>query len=318
MSDITSRKAPETLREEALRWVIRLREADAADWQAFEQWMAHDARAADIYWDMAVADADVEDALARPRPAASVPPPAERASTRKWFVGGALALAASILLILFVPPADSSYPIETLSAEPRRIAMDDGSNILLDGRSKLMLDRKVPRRVRLEEGAARFTVSHDAARPFRVDVGEAELVDLGTVFSVTRQNGMVRVEVAEGAVRYIGGGARRDLNAGDTLRIGADGRLVQGRVDPADVAAWANGRLSYTAVDVSAVAADLSRLTGQDIAVDPAVSKRLFSGGFALGNRDANTLRRAAALMGLTVRATDDGWILEAPASGSK
>jgi transmembrane sensor len=93
---------------------------------------------------------------------------------------------------------------------------------------------------------------------------------------------------------------------------------VQGRVDPADVAAWANGRLSYTAVDVSAVAADLSRLTGQDIAVDPAVSKRLFSGGFALGNRDANTLRRAAALMGLTVRATDDGWILEAPASGSK
>ena len=50
--------------------------------------------------------------------------------------------------------------------------MDDGSNILLDGRSKLMLDRKVPRRVRLEEGAAKAE-AEEAAK----DAAEADSRD---------------------------------------------------------------------------------------------------------------------------------------------
>ncbi len=318
MSDMMPRKTSATLRDEALDWVIRLREAKAADWQAFEQWMAADTRAADIYWELAAADVDVAEALTRPRPETPVRSLQVRAPNRKWIVGSMLALAASILLLLFVQRADGRYAVETPPGATHSIAMDDGSAVLLGGGSKLILDHGDPRSVRLDGGDARFTVAHDAAKPFRVHVGEAVLVDLGTVFSVTWRNGALRVEVAEGAVRYSRNGLTHDLGAGDTLRIGVDGRIVSGRVDPVDVAAWAEGRLVYSGTEMAAVAADLSRATGIDVAVDPAVAAHLFSGGFALGNRDAETVRRAASLMGLRARPNGNRWILEAPASGAR
>ncbi|AJA08514.1 hypothetical protein SKP52_07975 [Sphingopyxis fribergensis] len=316
MAETAPRKTFETLRDEALGWIIRLREGDATDWQAFEQWMAGDPRAADIYWDLAADDADVADALLQDRPI--VPTAAQPARTAKamWLGGGVLALAASLLLLLFLPGPTVTYSVETAPGQTRSIPLSDGSEILLNGGSKIQLDRENPRRARLADGEGRFTIAHDETRPFIVEVGEASLTDLGTVFSVTRQGGELRVAVAEGAVRYSRGGISRDLAAGDTLRIGRDGRLVAGEIEPADVAAWADGRLAYGSVDVAAVAADLSRATGLDVSADPAVARRPFSGGFALGKRDAETVRRAASLMGLRIRAKGKGWILEAPASG--
>lgn len=318
MADTVPRNTPETLRDEALRWIIRLREGGTADWRAFEQWMADDPRAADIYWDLAADDADVADALSQDRPIVRIATQPTRTAKAKWLGGGVLALAASVLLLLFLPGPADTYSIETAPGQARSVGLGEGSEILLNGGSKIELDRKNPRRARLDGGEARFTIAHDETQPFIVEVGEAELTDLGTVFSVSRQGSELRVAVAEGAVRYRGGDVSRKLGAGDTLRIGRDGRLVAGEIDPADVAAWADGRLAYGDVDIATVAADLSRATGLDVSVDPAVAQRPFSGGFALGKRDAETVRRAASLMGLRVRAKGKGWILEAPASGSK
>lgn len=318
MADTASRKTPETLRDEALGWIIRLREGSAADWLAFEQWMAGDPRAADIYWDLAANDADVADALSQTRPIARIARQPVRTAKAKWLSGGVVALAASILLLLFLPGQTGTYSIETAPGQTRSIALAEGSEILLNGGSKIEFDRKNPRRARLNDGEGRFTIAHDENRPFIVDVGEAVLTDLGTIFSVTRQGGELRVAVAEGAVRYSRGGISRDLAAGDMLRIDRDGRMVAGEIEPADVAAWAEGRLAYGSVSIAAVAADLSRSTGLDVSADPAVARRPFSGGFSLGKRDAETVRRAASLMGVQVRANGKGWILEAPASGSK
>lgn len=318
MTDAVPLKTPAMLREEALGWIIRLREGEEADWREYEAWMAADPRAADIYWSMAAADADIADALSQPRPATPILTAPVQTPKRRWFAGAALAMAASILLLLFVMPAGGGQTIETRPGQTRDMTLDDGSRIILNGGSRIELDRRDPRNVRLAAGEARFTVTHDAKKPFRVHVGDAVLVDLGTVFSATMQDGELRVAVADGAVRYKRGDIARDLAAGDTLWIGRDGRPVIGRIDPADVAPWAEGRLAYTAANAGTVAADLSRATGLAISVDPVIAGRSFSGGFALGNRDLATVRRAASLMGLAVRAHGDGWILEAPASGSK
>lgn len=311
MSDRASRKTPEVLREEALGWIVRLRDSEAADWVAFEQWMAADLRAPAIYWALAETDADVADALSRPRPEISPSLMPARPPRRKWLAGGALAIAASILLLFFLAQPADTYGVATPAGVTRNLALGDGSAIFLDGGTTLELDRTDPRTVRLVSGAARFTVAHDAARPFRVQVGDAVLTDLGTIFAVTRREATLRVEVAEGAVRYRGDGRSHDLRAGDWLEIGPGGKQAEGRVDPADVASWAEGRLVYADAKAETVAADLGRATGLDVSVAPAAAGLRFSGGFALGNRDAGTIRRAADLMGLRVRASGERLVLE-------
>lgn len=313
------RKTLAALREEALVWVIRLRDADARDWQDFEQWMAADGRARDIYWDLAVTDTEVAEALAFPRPEARIGPHARRASHwRAWRTGGAFALAASILLLIFIWYPGEHYAVETRAGELRVVELGDGSKVLLNGSSKITFDRGELRTAHLEFGEARFSVAHDADTPFRVHAGEAELIDLGTVFSVTRAEDGLHIAVAEGAVRYRAGRVTRDLMAGDTLYIGRDGQPVAGSVDPADVAAWAGGRLVYDGASIASVAADLARATGLTVSVDGAAASRSFSGGFGLGERDSETVQRAARLMGLVAHPSGGGWILKASASDAQ
>lgn len=312
-------KPVERIREEALDWVIRLRGGGAADWEAFAAWMESDTRAPAVYWSLADADAGVAEALSAPRPAVALPPPVRSAPGRRhWLTGGIVALAASILLILVLRPESAGYRVVTAPGETREVALETGSDLLLNGGTEVLLDRRRPREVRLVRGEARFTVAHDASRPFRVQVGDAELVDLGTRFAVTHDRGRLTVAVAEGRVRYSAGNLRRDLSPGDILEVDAKGRAIAGRVDPGDVAAWAEGRLVYNRADAARVAADLSRTTGLEIAVAPGVADKPFSGGLRLGARDAGTVRRAASLMGLTVRRQGTGWILEEPAPGSR
>ena len=57
-----------------------------------------------------------------------------------------------------------------------------------------------PRRVSLVRGEALFTVTHDASRPFEIEMGPGRVVDLGTRFDVEKLPGAVRVAVFEGRV----------------------------------------------------------------------------------------------------------------------
>lgn len=316
--DMPSRSL-DRVREEALDWVIRLRGGSAADWEDFAVWMEGDARASAVYWSLADADARVAEALSAPRPAIPLPPPVRHApGRRRWLAGGLAALAASILLLLFLRPESASYRVVTEPGETRAVALEAGSDLLLNGGTEVLLDQSRPREVRLVRGEARFIVAHDATRPFRVQVGNAELLDLGTRFAVTHEGGRLSIAVAEGSVRYSAGNVRHDLAAGDRLDVDVGGRVIGGRIDPADVAAWADGRLVYDRADAARVAADLTRATGIEITVAPRVAGKPFSGGLRLGARDADTVRRAASLMGLSARAVGKGWILEEPAPGSR
>ena len=243
--DMPSRSL-DRVREEALDWVIRLRGGSAADWEDFAVWMEGDARASAVYWSLADADARVAEALSAPRPAIPLPPPVRHApGRRRWLAGGLAALAASILLLLFLRPESASYRVVTEPGETRAVALEAGSDLLLNGGTEVLLDQSRPREVRLVRGEARFIVAHDATRPFRVQVGNAELLDLGTRFAVTHEGGRLSIAVAEGSVRYSAGNVRHDLAAGDRLDVDVGGRVIGGRIDPADVAAWADGRLVY-------------------------------------------------------------------------
>ncbi len=315
MADVT-----DEIRDEAAAWHIRLRDdALPADWEAFTAWLEADPTHAQAYDLVALADAELDDLPFAP--AARAPQPVfgePRRPSRRVFLGwGGAAIAAALVGAITLMPADSTYEIVTAPGERRVIALDEGSRIEVNGDSRLVLDRGDIRFARIERGEALFTVVHDEARPFRVEAGEARLIDLGTVFNVIHDGDRTEVAVSEGEVQWRRGGTSVNLNPGMALSQRGTENPVVSRPAVETIGGWRDGRLSYSAARYDAVAADLSRNLGAPVAIDNAVAARTFSGVIVI-DRDPDrdeTLRRASALLDLGVRRDGDGWRLTAERS---
>lgn len=304
----------EGLEEQAVAWVIRLRDAGAEDWDEFAHWLEADPARNAAYEEAALVDAEVE-ALPReaPRPVLPIETPARRGwSSRRAVLGWgiAAALAGVIGLSTTLRSGDSLYAVATGAGEQRSVELADGSRIDLNGETRLMLDRDDPRFARLDQGEALFTVVHDEARPFRVESGDAELIDLGTVFNVEREADAIEVQVAEGAVRYSDGEERVDLRAGMTVRKARGGRAQVGARSADAISGWREGRLTFSNATFAEVAQDLSRNLGLEVSADELVSQRRFSGVIMVDGDPPLVLRRASALLEVNARQQVDGWLL--------
>src|SRR5207248_11179233 len=85
----------------------------------------------------------------------------------------------------------------------RGLTLHDGSRAFFGSSADLKVEKDGTHETRLSlrSGKARFDVAHDPSRVFAVDAGEYTIVDVGTVFEVTRDGQHVRVAVEQGSVR---------------------------------------------------------------------------------------------------------------------
>ena len=304
------------IRDEAALWMARARDPRFADWDALTEWLEADP-AHNLAYEEAFAGHDL---ACLSTPAAYAPPVVEAGRWRrhKW-VGGALAGAAAAALIAVAVPyksAGADIVAETAPGQHRLIRLADGTQIALNGDSRLVLNRSNGRTARLERGEAMFSVVHDETRPFTVDVNGARMVDLGTRFDVVLHARGSEVAVAEGAVLYDPDGAAVRLGPGRLLRRAGGSQIVEiNQIDPAMVGTWQAGHLVYRDAPLSRVADDLARATGAKVMVDHAVAGRLFTGAIALGQSDREALaRRLGAVLDVAVAQGRDGLYLKARA----
>ena len=296
---------------EALDWLVRVNDPAFEAWDDWDVWMAADARHADAYWRLAEAEGDMVEAL-KSAPAATL----RRVMSRRAFALPRSAIAAAFALVAlggvwFVwDGRPQPWTIETAPGEQRTVTLSDGSEVSLAGATRLTLDRRRPRDVSLDAGRALFEVTHDEAHPFIVEVGDSTLTDLGTTFDVTRLENGARVSVSEGSVRVETQDATATLNPGDSVVAGAGG-IERRSVALEDVAAWREGRLSYTGETLAVVAEDLSRALNKPISVSPALAERRFSGSLTTATDTANQRARLERLLGVSVVEDGEGWRLE-------
>ncbi|WP_454797453.1 FecR family protein [Novosphingobium lindaniclasticum] len=310
----------EGIHGQAIAWHVRLADASEEDWGEFAAWLEADARHNDAY--EAVCDEDLalspavalarqenfrSEAEAGHRDAAVSPIGARRPGRWMW-----PAMAATVALVaagswMAVGGWDRSYTVTTAPGEARTIALSDGSRIMLNGGTELVLRQSDPRVAELKAGEAQFSVRHNAEKPFTLTVGSQRVVDVGTVFNVRSGSGGVQVEVSEGAVRFEDGITRLRLNAGDTLKASGD-RLVEGSKAAADIGAWTRGKLVYRDAPLVEVAGDITRARGIAIELGPDLSKTSFTGVIQLDGDNAALQRRVEVLIGAKVTETADGW----------
>lgn len=314
----------EQIRQEALEWALASQEADFAGWQALIEWLETDPRHSEAY-DAAVAAgnwmAELASAAAHDLPRAANDDASAAPDRRRSWRVGYLALAAAITALLLIPLwalRPQPYAITTAPGERRELALDDGSRIVLNGATRLTLDKARPRFAQLEQGEAMFLIRHDDADPFIVETGDVQLVDAGTAFNVIRSGSTLDVAVAEGAVIVNPDAENVRLDPGRRATIaGADGRITLADVAIGPIGSWRAGQLSFTDASMTEVAQALERSLGARIAVDPAIAARRFSGVLQLRGRDGDAMPALAMVLGARAVRRGQDWEL-AGADGSR
>lgn len=299
---------------EAIHWHLAS-DDDAMDWDAFTLWLEADPRHRRVYDEVALTDCMIGEQPHKPEQAAPPAAPAADTNVSRPAFGGRMrwigfAIAASLAAVLLVPqvmtPATQVY--ET-SGAARRIALSDGSSVLLAPRSRLAVDGAEHMEL---SGGALFDIRHDPSRRLEIEAGGLTISDIGTRFDVQAQDDGVRVAVVEGIVEV--GAEAMDpvrLPAGRGLSFDAGSGLAAVKsVEAASVGSWQEGRLSYDNASLALVAGDLHRYAGVTVKIPADLRSRRFSGTLIVDNGDA-ALRDLVQLMDLRLGGRAGAWRLE-------
>lgn len=307
---------------EAARWHIAS-DDDAMDWDAFTQWLEASPLHRTAYDEVALSDclvAEHSEELLRAEAPAPVADAAEQPDANvvrpafgqrmRW---GGFAIAATLAAVIAVPQFLSpSAQVYQTAGTSQRVALADGSSVLLAPRSRLTVEGRSQDRMALSGGAL-FDIRHDPSRQLEISASGLTISDIGTRFDVQAQDSSVRVAVVEGKIEVSADAlaAPVRLPAGQGLAYDAGaGTATVAPVKAADVGSWQNGRLSYENARLALVAADLRRYAGVSVEVPASLRDRRFSGTLIVDNGNA-ALRDLVQLMGLRLRGHAGAWRVE-------
>jgi transmembrane sensor len=271
------------LSEAALEWLVRLHDGTAteAEWAAYDAWQAETpermvaARRAEQVWE------SLGPALKRPK--------GNTARPLALLLAGACLLISGWFAASDIPAALLADQ-RTGTGESRRLALADGSLLLLDAATSVDIDvTPEHRRLTLHRGAVHVQVAVDTTRPFEVIAAGGRARALGTAFDVRHlPDGDVRIAVTEHTVRvtYPSDGMSRDVTEGQTLRYGPrTGLEVARNADLRGITAWQRSRLVFDRMPLGAVVGEMERYRGGYIFIaDPALRDMPVTGVFDTGD----------------------------------
>jgi transmembrane sensor len=336
----------ETIDELAARWVVRVDvgKLSAEDQRELDAWLGADTRHLGAYvraraqW----IDLDRLVALYGPVGAQRHPPSCESPSgapllSRRRLLAAAVAglgVLGGTLSWTLLRRGREGY--SSGIGEVRRIALADGSSVVLNTDSEVLVELTSQRRdIRLVRGEALFEVVHDRSRPFVVQAHDTGVRAVGTAFAVRLEGTQVDVTVTEGVVevaelKYISAfdaGAPPAAARGDVRRVVAHERAVialAGRpvVQPMapDEAqrrlAWRDGMVSFEGESLRMAVAEINRHNRRQIVIDdPSLASVPVVGVFRTTDIEGFVAAAAAAL---NTRATVDGDLIRLRYAASK
>ena len=297
---------------QASRWLARL-DAGRTDPEAFEAWRDADPRRAAAFAEVAAAWSRL-DALrdAEPRGPAAM-------SRRAWLGGGA-ALAASLMATAYLA-RDQVLRARTVTGvgERRTLVLPDGSSVELNTDTEVLwrFDDK-RRRLWLERGEVALTVARDALRPFEL-LTQQGLARLATgQFNVRLKPasldlivvvGRAVIETAAGEAQAAVESATDDRRALEVSKAGvAVAAAPEAEVQA--VQAWRRGEIVFEGQRLSEAVDEYNRyLTRKLIIEDPNIGALRLGGRFLTGDPES-FLSALRTTFGIRIIADDPSRIL--------
>jgi transmembrane sensor len=226
----------------------------------------------------------------------------ERAPGFRWrfAAAGAVMLAAAAVAVLFW--SSDHAPVlryATRHGEQLTQRLADNSVLRLDTDTEVTVRySRAQRRVEVSRGQVLFEVARDAARPFRVVAGPADVVDVGTRFDVYLQHDSTLVTVLEGQVTValaMGGdnastsGHAVPVHAGEQIRVSDE--VLPSQATPADAqrsTAWLRRQIIFEQEPLETVAAEFNRYSATIIEIEtPSLRALTISGTFSADDTES-------------------------------
>ena len=298
--------------EVAARWAVRLTAAplDAEEQGELDLWLEADARhrGALLRARAAWLDLDRLSALrGRGTPVTfEKPSMAVQTASRRWFVAASLAtLGLAGLGSLWIYRRNGEEYVSEIG-EIRRVTLSDGSTMLLNTASHVIVTfEKARRDVHLISGEGLFEVAKDPARPFIVRTGTVSVRAVGTMFGVRARDQHVDVTVTEGVVEVA---ADSDGRTNDVRRVTANERAIVNAAQQVEVQtihsdqaerqfAWRDGMVNFDGEPLAEAIDEINRHNRRRIVIDDAaLASRPVVGVFRAGDADGFAATVAAAL----------------------
>jgi len=290
----------EKVHDRAVGWLLEQRDHEAwgeDEQAALDAWL--DASPAHLiaYW-RAESGWKRTEVLSAMRPFRPQNPPSDHRFRRFATIAASVAVLAIVAMATMysVTPHYSTYT--TPVGGHKTLTLADGSQIELNTDTVVRVAASAGQRdVILDKGEAYFQVTHDAARPFVVTMGNRRITDLGTKFFVRQHSDDVEVGLIEGKARFdatIPDMGKRSvvLRPGETLFATATSVSVKRAAAPqlANDLGWRRGVLIFRHTTLAEAASEFNRYNTAKLVIDdPSVAKLEIRGTF----RTADVMRFA-------------------------
>jgi transmembrane sensor len=198
--------------------------------------------------------------------------------------------AAAVLGMGIYPLVDGKDVYATGLGERRVVTLPDGSKLSLDGQTKIVVRyTKGARELKLVSGQARFDVTADPLRPFKVAAGEETVAANAGAFNIDASAPRLCVTLIQGQATVLGVDALHgrpvELRTGEQLVASTQPAVTKANLTQAT--AWQNGKIIFDDEPLAEAAARVNRYTEHKVVVEGAAKAERVSGVFDAGDVDA-------------------------------
>lgn len=219
----------------------------------------------------------------------------------------AAAAALTVIAVGTVVYLQQQAGVGTRVGEQRVLALDDGSRVILNTDTHVVVsyDNDV-RRVELKGGEALFEVAREPVRPFIVNAGGRSIRALGTSFVVRRDARQLAVTLVEGKVSVSSDQSKSDdqtaagkeavtyLNPGERVTFKQTQPVKKDRPQMEKLLAWQRREVALDNTVLADAVAEMNRYNRKPLEIDvPDASRMNVTGLFRAG--DSLSFARAVA-----------------------
>ena len=160
---------------------------------------------------------------------------------------------------------------ETVYGKTKKVALSDGSEVILNANSKMRLAKDLDATGMREiwlDGEAFFNVAHQNGKPFIVHTPKGDVRVLGTSFNVAQRQTDFEVTLVEGKIQLqLPNQTKINLQPGEQARI-SNQTVDVIKVDTDATAAWRNNQMNFKNVPISRIITQIENDFGWSIKVE--------------------------------------------------
>jgi len=275
---------PDDVQAEAALWLVRLQsdtrtEAHVA---AFHHWLSADAshavafEAVNSTWDISGRlPRDLRGTVSRPA-----------VSNRRKVMAGAATLLAGAGTFAFWRGAEART-FQTDVGEQKHVSLDDGTRLLLDTDTKLIVRFSENQRTTdLQYGRVNFRVATDPIRPFVVNAAETKVIAEPSNMDVRLDGAQLSVVLIKGAADIVRPSVQPEkMQTGERIIVDAQGFRRRDAPALIPLLAWQTGQAVFENGRLSDAAAEMNRYSNIKLMIpDPEARELRVSGTYTVGD----------------------------------